>query len=168
MALTVREATKADRPAILKIVEAAFARTDEAAIVETLWADDAVALDLIAAIGGEIVGHCAFSPVTAEPALRGPALGMAPVSVAPPHQNKGVGGAMIKTGIDYCRSRGASLLVVLGAPKYYSRFGFEPASRRNLRWAVMDAGDAFQLIDFADLKDAPARAIHYHRAFDAA
>lgn len=165
MTLTVREATKEDRPAILKIVEAAFARPDEAAIVEKLWESDAASLDLIAEIDGEIVGHCAFSLVTADPPLNGALLGMAPVSVLPSHQNKGVGGAMIETGIDCCRSRGARLVVVLGAPAYYSRFGFEPASRKNARWDAMDAGDAFQLIDFAGLSGAPPRTIRYHDAF---
>ncbi|HNR77249.1 MAG TPA: N-acetyltransferase, partial [Parvularculaceae bacterium] len=116
MALIIREAQEEDRPAILKIVEAAFAQADEAAIVEKLWEADAISLDLVAEADGEIVGHCAFSPVTADPALKGGLLGMAPVSVAPAHQNRGVGSAMIETGIDYCRTRGASLLVVLGEP----------------------------------------------------
>ena len=165
MSLTIREAADEDRPAILKIVEAAFARADEAAIVEKLWADDAIALDLVAEMNGAPVGHCAFSPVTADPSLKGALLGMAPVSVAPDHQNKGVGAAMIETGIDYCRSRGASLLVVLGEPHYYSRFGFEPASAKNIRWDAMDAGDAFQLIDFASLTETPQRTIRYHDAF---
>lgn len=165
MTLLIREANDEDRPAILKIVKAAFARADEAKIVEKLWADDAVALDLVAEIDGEIVGHCAFSPVTADPPLKGALLGMAPVSVAPAHQNKGVGGAMIETGIDYCRSRGASLIVVLGAPKYYSRFGFEPASAKSIRWDAMDAGDAFQLIDLAGISASPQRTIRYHDAF---
>ena len=165
MALTIREATDEDRPAILKIVEAAFAQADEAAIVKKLWEGDAVSLDLVAEVDGEIVGHCAFSPVTADPALGGAALGMAPVSVFPAHQNTGIGSAMIETGIDYCRTRGASLLVVLGEPSYYSRFGFEPASRRNMRWDAMDTGDAFQLIDFAALTATPQRTIRYHDAF---
>lgn len=165
MALSIREANDDDRLTILKIVEAAFARADEAAIVEKLWADNAVALDLVAEIDGAIVGHCAFSPVAADPALKGVLLGMAPVSVLPGFQNRGVGGAMIETGIDYCRTRGASLVVVLGAPEYYSRFGFAPASAKNIRWDAMDAGDAFQLIDFADLKQTPQRTIRYHDAF---
>lgn len=165
MTLTIRDATTNDRPAILKIVEAAFARADEAAIVEKLWADDAVTLDLVAEIGGEIVGHCAFSSVTATPVIDGPTLGMAPVSVAPAHQSKGVGAAMIKTGVARCRTHGASLLVVLGEPEYYSRFGFAPASLKKIRWDAMDAGDAFQLIDFAALEEAPGRTIRYHDAF---
>ncbi|MEZ5920218.1 MAG: N-acetyltransferase [Parvularculaceae bacterium] len=100
--------------------------------------------------------------------LAGAALGLAPVAVTPSHRRSGVGSAIIETGIDYCRSRGASLLVVLGEPDYYSRFGFEPASKLNMRWAVLDAGDAFQAIDFAGIDAKPPRKIHYHRAFDAA
>jgi putative acetyltransferase len=167
-ALHIREATQEDRKPVLRIVEAAFGRSDEADIVSRLWADDAAALEIIAEIDAELVGYCGFSIVNPEPALRGACLGMAPVAVAPAHQCKGVGAAMIETGISYCRTRGASLLVVLGEPAYYSRFGFVPASKKNIRWAALDAGDAFQLIDFADLAEQPARKIHYHRAFDAA
>lgn len=161
----VREATPEDRAAILKVVEAAFGGADEARVVERLWADDAVTLDLVGEIGDAIVGHCAFSPVTVEPAVDGGAYGMAPVSVAPAHQRKGVGAAMIETGLAACRARGASLVVVLGAPAYYARFGFVPASGKNLRWDAGDVGDAFQLVAFASIDAATPRTVGYHRAF---
>ncbi|MCA8888791.1 MAG: N-acetyltransferase [Parvularculaceae bacterium] len=164
-ALHIREASDDDRPAVLRVVEAAFGRKDEAEIVTRLWADDAAALEIIGEINGEIIGYCGFSVVTAEPELRGSVIGIAPVAVAPAHQNAGVGAAMIETGIAYCRTRGASLIVVLGEPAYYGRFGFKPASTKNMRWAALDAGDAFQLIDFAGLNETPARQIHYHSAF---
>lgn len=165
MAPAIRTATREDRPTILKIVEAAFKGVEEVDVMKRLWADGAVALDLVAEIDGEIIGHCAFSPVTADPPLDGALFGMAPVSVAPAQQKKRVGAAMIKTGIDHCRARGARLLVVLGAPEYYSRFGFEPASSRNMRWDAIDAGDAFQLIDFAGPTSPLRRTIRYHDAF---
>ncbi len=163
--LTIREANDEDRPAILAVIEAAFARADEAAIVEKLWADDAISLDIVATIGGEIVGHCAFSPLSASPPLSGALIGMAPVAVAPAHQKKGVGAAMIETGVDTCRMRGARLIAVLGAPAYYSRFGFTPASARNICWDAVDAGEAFRLITFAAMDDAPPRTLRYHDAF---
>lgn len=163
-AFTIREATAADRPAILSVVAAAFGRRDEAAIVEKLWADNASAPDLVADAGGEVIGHCAVSAVHADPALARAAFGLAPIAVLPTRQKSGVGAAMVRAAVDHCRAKGAALLVLLGAPAYYGRFGFIPASRKGLRWAAMDAGDAFQLIDFAGLDGTP-RAIHYHEAF---
>ncbi|MEX0644277.1 MAG: N-acetyltransferase [Parvularculaceae bacterium] len=164
LALTIREAEEDDRGAIRDIVTRAFGRDDETRLVERLWAEDAAALEVVGLIDDGIVGYCGFSPVAAEPAIKGSALGMAPVAVLPEHQGKGVGAAMIETGFEIAKSRGAALIVVLGEPAYYQRFGFEPASAFNFRWAAMDAGDAFQMIDFG-AGDAIARAIHYHPAF---
>lgn len=162
--LTIRETKKADRSAVLATIEAAFGRPDEATLVQNMWNEDAIALDLTAEENGAIVGHCAFSVVTADPALAGAALGLAPVSVAPARQSSGIGSALVETGLDICKTRGASLIVVLGEPEYYSRFGFKPGNVRNISWAAMDAGDAFQIIDWAGIGDTP-RQIHYHRLF---
>jgi len=162
--LTIREAEETDRDAVLGVIEAAFGQRDEATLVERLWADGAVSLELVAEQDGVVIGHCAFTLVTSEPPLKGAALGLAPLSVAPTHQNSGVGAALVETGLDICKTRGASLMVVLGEPDYYRRFGFEPASKKNISWAAMDAGDAFQAIDWAGLAPSP-RKIHYHAAF---
>ncbi|MBB5518068.1 GNAT family N-acetyltransferase [Amphiplicatus metriothermophilus] len=167
-AVRIRESEEADRPAIRALVAAAFGREDEARIVEALWADDAMALELAATIDEALVGHCAFSRVALEPPLKGPALGLAPLAVAPAHQRRGIGAALVETGLEICRARGASLVVVLGEPAYYARFGFVPASRLNMRWAALDAGEAFQILDFAGLPASPARRVHYHPAFEAA
>lgn len=165
--LTIRETTPTDRKDVLAVIEAAFGRADEAKLVDALWQEDAIVLDLAAVEDGKIVGHCAFSLVTADPVIKGAALGLAPVSVAPARQRSGIGAALIETGLDICKTRGASLMVVLGEPAYYSRFGFRPGARQNMSWAALDAGDAFQIIDWAGLGDTPRR-IHYHPLFSAA
>ena len=162
--LTIRETKKADRAAVLAVIEAAFGQPDEAKLVQNLWTQDATAIDLTAEENGAVVGHCAFNVVTADPALEGAALGLAPVSVTPSRQHSGIGSALVETGLDICKTRGASLIVVLGEPEYYSRFGFKPGASQNISWAAMDAGDAFQIIDWAGIGETPRR-IHYHRLF---
>ena len=162
--LTIRDTRKADRRAVLATVEAAFGQPDEAILVQNMWNEDAIALDLTAEENGAVVGHCAFSIVTADPALEGAALGLAPVSVAPSRQRSGIGSALVETGLDICKTRGASLIVVLGEPEYYSRFGFKPGASQNISWAAVDAGDAFQIIDWAGIGDTP-RQIQYHQLF---
>lgn len=167
-ALTVREAEPHDRGAVRHVVAAAFGREDEARIVDALRAADAMAIELVAVLDGAVVGHVAFSPVAVEPPLKGPALGLAPLAVAPAHQRKGIGAALVETGLEICRARGASLVVVLGEPSYYGRFSFAPGKAKGMTWAAMDAGDAFQVLDFAGLPASPARRVHYHPAFEAA
>ncbi|GAB4528227.1 MAG: N-acetyltransferase [Amphiplicatus sp.] len=164
--LHIREAEADDRAAILALLKAAFGRVEEARLVQRLWMEDAVALELAAFVDGALAGYCAFTLVAADPPLKGVALGLAPLAVAPPMQKQGVGAALVETGLETCEARGASLVVVLGEPDYYSRFGFSPARAKNITWAAMDAGDAFQIIDYANLPATPARRIRYHPAFE--
>ncbi|MEZ5894084.1 MAG: N-acetyltransferase [Parvularculaceae bacterium] len=162
--VVIRAPESKDRPAILAVLRDAFRRDAEAELVEALWRDDAMKVELIAENDG-VIGYCGFSPVTAEPALSGELLGLAPLAVANERQGHGVGKALAMKGLDLCRRRGAALVVVLGEPEYYGRFGFKPASDHNVVWAAMDAGRAFQLIDFGGVTGSTPLSIHYHPAF---
>ncbi|MCA8893800.1 MAG: hypothetical protein KDA48_00965, partial [Amphiplicatus sp.] len=57
--LHIREAEAEDRAAILALLRDAFGREEEARLVERLWTDDAVALELAAFIDGALAGYCA-------------------------------------------------------------------------------------------------------------
>lgn len=143
--LTVREETPGDAAAVEQVVQAAFGQRDEAEIVARLRSRNELTLSLVAEVtaAGQqnsleqhslIVGHIAFSPVTIAGQSRGQRwLGLAPVSVAPEFQRQGIGSRLIEAGLERCRGLGAELVVVLGEPGYYSRFGFEPASRFGLQ-----------------------------------
>lgn len=162
---TIRAPIEADRPEILAVVRAAFKRDDEARLVEKLWTAQAMVSEFVSQQNNEIIGYCGFSKVTAAPAIDGLLLGLAPLAVAPGHQKKGVGAHLVEQGLNACRTRDTALIVVLGEPEYYGRFGFEPASKFNISWAAMDAGDAFQLIDYAGVAGNDAYKIDYHPAF---
>ena len=81
MTLSIREVGDADRPAIHKVVEAAFARADEARLVDKLRAAEAIELDRVGVLDGEIIGYCAFSRVSIAPPVEGAVFGLAPVAV---------------------------------------------------------------------------------------
>jgi hypothetical protein len=53
-----------------------------------------------------------------------PALALAPVAVRPDHQKRGIGSALIRSGLEACRAGGHRIVVVLGHAEYYPRFGF--------------------------------------------
>ena len=55
-----------------------------------------------------------------------------PVGVVSSIQRKGIGSRLVRDGLERCRHEGYDAVVVLGDPKYYSRFGFECASRYEL------------------------------------
>jgi putative acetyltransferase len=88
---------------------------------ETFYLQPSV-LSLVAVEGDEIVGNVLFSRMTAP--FR--ALGLGPVSVKPSRQRRGIGSRLIRTGLDRARGAGWRGVFVLGDPKFYSRFGFDP------------------------------------------
>jgi putative acetyltransferase len=56
------------------------------------------------------------------------ALGLAPVAVIPERQRNGIGKALLREGIERCRSIGSSVIAVLGDQAYYTQFGFTRAA----------------------------------------
>jgi putative acetyltransferase len=74
---------------------------------------------------GEVIGHvlCTRGHVGEAPAL---ALG--PLTVRPGHQRRGVGSALVHAVLGAADALGEPLVVLLGDPAYYSRFGFRPAA----------------------------------------
>jgi putative acetyltransferase len=120
-AVIVRDEQPPDIPAIHAVVEAAFGRPEEAVLVDRLRLDGDSVVSLVAVSGAELLGHVMFSRIKAP--FR--ALGLAPVSVAPRRQGRGVGGALIRAGLERARETGWRGVFVLGDPAYYQRFGFD-------------------------------------------
>lgn len=114
---------QADRTAIRQIVAAAFGGDIEADLVDALRTDGDSSISLVAEDEGAIIGHVLFSPMEAP--FR--ALGLGPVAVLPARQRSGVGGALIRAGIEEARRQGWQGIFVLGEPAFYRRFGFDPA-----------------------------------------
>lgn len=100
-----------------------FASGTEASITEALRATGALAVSLVAMAGDELVGHVAFSPVTID-GRPGAWYQLGPIAVAPQTQRRGVGSALIASGLDRLRELQAGGCVLLGNPGYYGRFGF--------------------------------------------
>ncbi|MEU4441872.1 N-acetyltransferase [Actinosynnema sp. NPDC050801] len=127
--MLIRRETAADVQAIHDVTEAAFAARPggEARLVGELRADAGwiPALSLVAEVGGAVVGHvvCTRGRVGESPAL-----GLGPLSVLPSRQRSGVGKALMHTVLGAADALDEPLVILLGDPAYYSRFGFVPAS----------------------------------------
>ncbi|MCC6847210.1 MAG: N-acetyltransferase [Deltaproteobacteria bacterium] len=126
----VRLEVPADVDAVRDVVIRAFERTDEARLVAALRAAGKATIALVGEHGGRVAGHVVFSPVTLAGAPLG--LGLAPLAVAPEAQRTGLGTALVRAGLDACRIGRAGVVVVLGSPAYYGRFGFVAAERHGL------------------------------------
>jgi putative acetyltransferase len=53
---------------------------------------------------------------------------LSPLSVAPSHQGRGIGSALTREALRLADEAGEPLVLILGNPAYYGRFGFEPAA----------------------------------------
>lgn len=70
-----------------------------------------------------ITGHVVFTRAGTPDAPDALAL-LGPLCVAPEHQRRGIGGALIRAGLDRLRADGVRVVLVLGDPGYYGRHGF--------------------------------------------
>ena len=87
------------------------------------------------------------------------------MAVIPQRQRRGIGSALVRRGLGVCRERGKSIVVVLGHPAYYGRFGFSTELAKNLRGPYSgNAWMALELIPGA-LKGVKG-IVRYPKAFD--
>ena len=108
---------------------AAFGRSAEADLVDNLRDQVQPLVSLVAEVNGVLVGHIMFTPVSLSGHRALKIMGLAPLAVAPAHQCKGVGSALVRAGLDECRRLGFGAVVVLGDRNYYHRFGFSSSAR---------------------------------------
>jgi putative acetyltransferase len=129
--VTVRAEATTDYAAIRQVNEAAFGTTEEADLVEALRSDGLVLLSLVAELNGRIVGHILFSRMSIDtPTEAIAAVALAPMAVSPEFQRQGIGGKLIRLGLEDLRRLGEQMVIVVGHPEYYPRFGFSPAQAR--------------------------------------
>jgi putative acetyltransferase len=91
-------------------------------------------LSLVAEERGEVVGHAMFTPSWLDTRRRLVDVQvLSPVGVVPDWQRRGIGSALIRGGLEMLIESAIPVVFVEGPPQYYSRFGFEAATRLNFR-----------------------------------
>ena len=142
--LLIRPETPAIR-AIREINRQAFGQEDEGILVDALREQGYARLSLVAVDQGLPVGHILFSDLPiVTPDRTVPALSLAPLAVIPSHQRRGIGSALVRRGLEACAEQGHAIVIVLGHPGFYPRFGFSAALARPLRSPF--SGDAFMAL----------------------
>lgn len=166
MTIKIRPETPADIEAIYRVEAAAFEGKAHADLVDRLRADDALILSQVAEIKGEIVGHAAYSfvSVTDEGCVRHfPALG--PIAVSPPLQRQGIGSALARAGLRAMRGMGYELLFLVGSPRYYPRFGYQPAQPLGFTSDYVEPGGAHEHFMAAILDETMPGDVRGHVRF---
>jgi putative acetyltransferase len=133
MANVIREETDRDRDPIRQVHRLAFGRDAEARLVDALREGGYVRAALVAEMEGQVAGHILFSdlPILVDGGTV-PALALAPLAVRPEVQSQGLGSALVRRGLEVCKEQGHRIVVVLGHPTFYQRFGFSAQAAARL------------------------------------
>ncbi|MFY1705106.1 GNAT family N-acetyltransferase [Micromonospora sp. WMMA1923] len=152
--LRLRPEGPADAGPVRRVIAAAFARPDvgfpgEVRLVDELRGSEAwlPELAMVAEYGGEVVGYALLTRVRVRTGTGfAPALALGPVAVAPHRQRTGHGTTVVQAALDAATELGERLVVVLGDPAYYRRFGFTRADRMGLTSPWSGLGEPWQAL----------------------
>lgn len=147
----IRPETTADSVTIYAVNQQAFdGRDAEPGLVDAVRKSDGFIpeLSLVAEQNNQIVGHILFSRIHLETESgRMPAIALAPMAVRPAYQKQGIGSELVQHGLAECRRLGHAIVIVLGHPTFYSRFGFSAALAKPLDCPYGDCGPAWMALE---------------------
>jgi putative acetyltransferase len=146
VSVEIRTEEAGDVPGVRDANRRAFGREAEARLVDDLRDGGHARLSLVAEEEGRLIGHVMFSEAVIR-TERGEvgALALGPIGVIPERQGRGVGSALIGEALDRCAHAGHRIVVLLGHPNYYPRFGFSAERAGNLSSAY--SGEAFMALE---------------------
>ena len=116
-----------------------------------------------------VVGHLLLSRVAIEGAdgAAWSVPSLAPMAVLPDWQGRGAGAALVRAAIEAADARGEPLIVVLGHPGYYPRFGFVPASGHGITCPYPVPDEVFMVRSLTADDPAIRGRVRYPACFDA-
>ena len=157
MNLIIRREEPADHYAVEEITRDAFWQfweedesrkiCDEHLLVHKLRDVEALVpeLNCVAELDGKIVGHIIYtkSRIESDDGKTYEMLTFGPLTVAPEHQSKGIGRALMLHTFEEARKLGYRAVIIFGHPDYYPRVGFKHAKKLGISPPDGEAGDAF-------------------------
>jgi len=168
--IQIRPETINDHSAVREVNLLAFGSEDESQLVETLrQSDDFIPeLSLVAINNGRVVGHILFSLISIETQKNDvSALARAPMAVRTEFQNHGIGYELVRHGLKECQRLGHKIVVVVGHPAYYPRFGFYSARAKGLEAPFQVSDEAFLVHELIPRAlDGISGMVKYPPAFD--
>lgn len=157
MNITIRKELLDDYKITEKVVKSAFANMEfsdkkEHELVSRIRKSDAFIPELsLVAINKdnkEIVGHILLSKIKIiNDNQSAESLALAPVSVLPNYQNKGIGRLLILEALQKAKELGYNSVIVLGHPEFYPKFGFKTASLWEIKAPFEVPDEAFMALE---------------------
>lgn len=133
---TIRTENPQDYPSVYNLNTSAFKRKEEARLVDRLRLNNNFIpeLSIVATIDKQIIGYILFTEILiVNGTNKTTSLALAPMSVMPEFQRKGIGAQLIYHGFEEAKKLGFKSVLVLGNSSFYSRFGFTLTSK----WAII-------------------------------
>ncbi len=166
--LTIRPEELKDYAKIVLINNLAFAQKNEAKLIEKIRQSDRYIreLSLVAVLDNKVIGHIMFSYIDLIAEEITKVLALAPVAVLPEYQKQGIGSLLVKTGLEIAEKLEAPMIIVLGHPKFYPRFGFELAVNYGIKSPFDVPNDTFMVKFLAQNSKNYRGKISYPSAFN--
>ena len=158
MNISIRQEMEKDHKLSEVLVEKSFkdekySDHNEHVLVAKLRKSDAFIpeLALVAEFDGEMVGHIMLTKlIIKSDEKESTSLALAPVSVLPQYQNKGIGSKLITQSLKIAENLGFKSVIILGHDKYYPRFGFKPASTWGIKAPFEVPDESFMALELID------------------
>ncbi|MBD2429946.1 N-acetyltransferase [Fischerella sp. FACHB-380] len=136
--------------AIHQLITEAFGQVKVAELVEIIRKSENFIpeLSLVAVEKEEVLGHILFSQIIiATPNQNIPALALAPLAVKSSHQRQGIGSRLVQVGLSKCRELDHAIVIVVGNPHYYQRFGFKTVGKFGLQSSLSFPDEVFMALE---------------------
>ncbi len=136
MSRLIRQEKTADYQIVFNLIKKAFetetmSNHTEPFLVERLRKTAAFIpeLSLVAELNEQIVGHILLTKIKIKgDTSEHESLALAPVSVLPSHQRKGIGTALIQKAHEVAKALDFHSIVLIGHENYYPKFGYKKAA----------------------------------------
>ncbi len=171
MKIEIRQETPSDYKEVDSITRAAFADLQisdktEHHLVKRLRQSPAFIpeLSLVAIVDGKLAGHVLVTKLSLETpdGTILPALGLAPISVHPDYQGKGIGTELMNAAHQMAKKTDATCILLIGHEKYYPRFGYECASKYGISFPfdIPDENGMVYILDPQKLPETESRVVY--------
>lgn len=162
-----------DYQTIYELNKMAFGRENEAVLIDKIRDsyNYIPGLSLVAIINNQIVGYIMFSyidlinhHVFGVNKLK--TLSLAPLAVAPGRQRQGIGTQLITTGFNLANERGEPLVIILGDPAFYQKFGCVPAINYQIESPFNTPSEYWMIKPLENYHDSYKGKVNYPEYFD--
>ena len=166
----IRVEQENDFQAVKEVNDLAFGQEGESNLFDKIRKSAAFIPDLSLVVeteDKEIVGHILFSIVVIETEEGNvQSLALAPVAVKPDYQNEGIGSSLVWEGLKRSKELRYRSVIVLGHSAYYPRFGFIPASEKDIKSPFEVPDEAFMVFELQKgALDGVQGTVSYPKAF---